>query len=273
MQPRVIVLDFDGTFTRVDDEAAPFLAAFRASLAELVGHSIDGDWDRAAAAIEASPDHFGWEFEGRIVAPSHADPYIFATSVGQRLLAERPDARSVLEALFQRCYPLARTVFRHDAREVVEALLDRGAPVYVVTNSMTHHVASKIEALAPRGAERLTIVGDAKKFALVDAELAPARFATLPESVSLPGLHRPVWMRRGRYYDALERIWAGAGAGPESTLVCGDIFELDLAMPAALGARVHLVARPSTRAYERDAVLAAGGSVSEHLSGLLDALA
>jgi hypothetical protein len=36
-----IVLDFDGTFTRVDDEAVPFVAGFRAGLRERVGPVVD----------------------------------------------------------------------------------------------------------------------------------------------------------------------------------------------------------------------------------------
>jgi hypothetical protein len=39
-------------------------------------------------------------------------------------------------------------------------------------------------------------------------------------------------------------------------VVIGDIFELDLAMPLALGARVGLVTSPRTPAYERAYVTA-----------------
>ena len=56
---------------------------------------------------------------------------------------------------------------------------------------------------------------------------------------------------------------------PARTLVCGDIYEMDLAMPQTLGAAVHLVVRPSTRAWERDAAQAFGTASSS----LLDALA
>jgi hypothetical protein len=57
-----------------------------------------------------------------------------------------------------------------------------------------------------------------------------------------------------------------------NTVFCGDIWEMDLAMPYALGAKVHLLDRTApfdTCPYERQA-LAAYGKTSADLSGLLD---
>jgi hypothetical protein len=57
-----------------------------------------------------------------------------------------------------------------------------------------------------------------------------------------------------------------SGAAADRTLVAGDIFELDLALPAVLGFPIHLVARPGTPTYERQAVTRhARGQVSEDL--------
>ena len=85
----LVILDFDGTFTRVDEEAVPFLEAYRAGLAELLGHPVEEAWEEARRTIEADPDRYGWENEGRIIAPSHADPYILATTIAQILLRDR----------------------------------------------------------------------------------------------------------------------------------------------------------------------------------------
>jgi hypothetical protein len=272
-----IVLDFDGTFTDVDREAVPFLETYRAGLAELIGGPIDEPWERAVATVRADPDAHGFDFEGRIVAPSHADPYILATSVANLVLDELggmgPDERKdALERLFRTAYGESDTVFRSDAREVVETVLAHGAPVFVVSNSHTEQVSRKIEQLAPRGVERLEVRGDARKFHLVDPEAGDPRFADVPESMRVEGLSRPVYLRRGLYFDALKRIWDETGAGPGSTLVCGDIFELDLALPATLGASIHLVARERTPAYERGAVESMGGTSSVDLRGLLERL-
>jgi hypothetical protein len=49
----------------------------------------------------------------------------------------------------------------------------------------------------------------------------------------------------------LNEILDGAGATFADLVVIGDIFELDLAMPLALGARVGLVSSAHTPTYER----------------------
>lgn len=91
----LLVLDFDGTFTRVDQEAVPFLVAYRAGLGEVLGGRVDDEWEQARERIESDPDRYGWEHEGRIVAPSHADPYILASNSSRpcsptRVCAMRP---------------------------------------------------------------------------------------------------------------------------------------------------------------------------------------
>ncbi|MBN8611359.1 MAG: HAD family hydrolase [Deltaproteobacteria bacterium] len=282
-----IVLDFDGTFTRVDDEAVPFVAGFREGLRARVGEIADTRWDALASRVEADPDHHGWEYDGIIVAPSHADPYIMTTTIAQLLLDElgmTVGARTeILQALYRENYPKSRNVFRNDARRVVEAVLSSGVPVFVVTNSQTEHVEAKLRELDPRGLERLSVRGDARKFVIAEPERSLGTggghawrelWSEVPEKAEISGLSRPMHLRRGHYFDALTKIWDETRTRPENTLVCGDIFELDLALPARLGARVHLVARPQTPEHERRAARTTpGGSVSQELVGLLERLA
>jgi hypothetical protein len=224
---------------------------------------------------------YGWEYEGHIVAPSHADPYIFTTTVAQLLLDELGWAigprTDLLQALYRENYPKSRTVFRHDAQRVVEAVLASGVPVFVVTNSQTEHVKAKLRELAPEGLEHLSVRGDARKFVVAEPERAAVGWrelwAEVPAEMRIPGLSRPIHLRRGHYFDILTRIWDETHTRPEATLVCGDIFELDLALPARLGARIHLVARPQTPEHERRAARTTpGGSVSQELVGLLERL-
>jgi hypothetical protein len=274
----LVVLDFDGTFTRVDEEAVPFLVAYREGLRALLGGELDQAWDRARSAIEADPDRYGWQYDGRIVAPSHADPYVLATSIAQVLLHERgmgnQGARpAVLEGLFRDAYTKAATVFRSDASSVIESMLGEGVPIYVVTNSRTEDVARKIAALGAKGSERLKIHGDARKFVIAEPKDRDPRFDAIPAEMRIEGLGRPIYVRRGMYFEVLRAIWEETGIGADETLVCGDIYELDLALPALLGARIHMVGRPNTPRYERDAVVRAGGSFSVDLSGALEAFA
>jgi FMN phosphatase YigB (HAD superfamily) len=283
MSIECILLDFDGTFTRVDDEAAPFVRGFREELEQSVGAALAESWDQVANDVLSEPDKFGWENDGRIVAPAHADPYILATTVGQVLLEragirERAQRTEILQGLYASNYPKSDIVFRSDAKRVVEAVLSTGRPVYVITNSKTEHVIEKIRKLAPRGGEHLVVRGDAKKFVIAEPDRAPKeewaeRWAALPESITVAGLARPVYLRRGHYFDAIRRVLEETGVAPEQAIVCGDIWELDLAMPAAMGLRTHLVARPATPEHERHAVRSTPfGTVSSELTGLLEQL-
>src|SRR5262249_3823202 len=133
---------------------------------------------------------------------------------------------------------------------------------------------------APSVREKVQVVGDAQKFALqelpFDSAIPQERqraFLELPAAI--PGPDRPVYLRRGRYFDALCR--AVGDDAFEDTLVCGDIWELDLAMPAQLGCSVHLITRQApfcTYDYESQAVTALGkrGGIGDELSSLLERL-
>ncbi|MGH9887329.1 MAG: HAD hydrolase-like protein, partial [bacterium] len=153
-------------------------------------------------------------------------------------------------------------VFRPGAAEALRGL--RGTPTWIVTNSDTATVAEKLAALdreSPGVAWLTTRVrGHARKFDVDDG------WAGAPESLAVPGLDRPVLLRRRHYHAILEAVLEEAGAGIADLIVIGDIFELDLAMPLALGARVGLVASSHTPAYERAFVAGhARGHVIEDL--------
>jgi hypothetical protein len=70
--------------------------------------------------------------------------------------------------------------------------------------------------------------------------------------MTLPNLSRPVLLRRRLYFESLDRLRVDAGLGWEDVVVVGDIFELDLCLPLALGGRVGLFANEFTPSYEVD---------------------
>ena len=94
------------------------------------------------------------------------------------------------------------------------------------------------------------IRGQARKFDIDGA------WAGAPEVLAIAGLARPVLLRRRNYHAILRAILDEAGADFTDLVVIGDIFELDLAMPLALGARVGLVSSARMPAYERAFVAA-----------------
>ncbi|MFP2960455.1 HAD family hydrolase [Myxococcus sp. 1LA] len=273
-----VVLDFDGTFTDVAAESAPFLRHFRQGLAAAVGEDLESAWEEEVAVLRAGWDSLGWDLGGRVVAPATADPYLTATCAAHRLMQRfgkgQDEARrsDVVQTLYREAYAHSATAFKPEAKEVLEALVATGLPVTVVTNAHTDLVEKKLDQLAPKGREKLKVSGDARKFLLDPPDAPDARFNEVPESQTLDGvLRRPVYLRRGRYFEALKRVWAATGTTPEETLVAGDIYELDLALPAALGAHVQLVARDNVLPYELKAVeqLGARGGVDRSLHGVL----
>jgi phosphoglycolate phosphatase-like HAD superfamily hydrolase len=273
--PKCVILDFDGTFTDVEIEAAPFTEAFRAAVADLVGKNVDDDWARHVREVDARPDVYGWEFDGKLVAPANADPYIRATTVAQRIFADHGVLKdgavraTIVSALYHLAYVRSATAFRESAREVLATVAGTGLPVFVVTNASTAIVTRKLQELAPPGLERIEVIGDAQKYAVVEPSKRDARFEVVPAELHLPGLTRPISPRRGRYFDQLARISDRTGVAFRDMIVCGDIYELDLVLPLELGMSVHLVSGPQTPAYERGALVEAGDRAS---IGTLDEL-
>ncbi|HEX5749851.1 MAG TPA: HAD family hydrolase [Archangium sp.] len=281
MAIRCVVLDFDGTFTDAAAEGAPFVQHFRRRLSEELGRDVmEAGWADVEAGVLASNEEHGWEVGGRIVAPATADPYLLANFVARRLCdrlgvkTDKAERAALLDTLYREAYAQVGMAFKPEAKEVLEALLETGLPVHVVTNAHTATVEAKLTKLAPRGRERLRVSGDARKFLIEPASTEDSIFSAVPETMHVEALVRPIHLRRGRYYDALRRIWNETDTSPETTLVAGDIYELDLAMPAALGAHVQLVQRTNTLEYERRAIAALGsrGGMDPSLRAILPRL-
>jgi phosphoglycolate phosphatase-like HAD superfamily hydrolase len=282
MTVRCVILDFDGTLTDADRHAPLFQARSRQELAALLGWdepTTARAWASAAAWVAGLPDHAGWSIGGQLVCPAHADPYLIANSIVRSILQRhRPelDETALLDAVFRvhrASYLAVLPGFRADARSVVDKLLDRIAQVWVVTNSHTDTVADLLDGLDLSGRERLRVIGHAGKFSICGCEPPDARFEALSECATFDGIARGVLLRRGKYFDVLRAVWDETDTPPQQTLVAGDIFELDLAMPAALGARVQLVLRAGTLRSERAAVeRLPGAGCSASLTSILERL-
>jgi FMN phosphatase YigB (HAD superfamily) len=257
----ILVLDFDGTMTDAEAEGRPFRDGYLDDLCALVGRPT-GDPEVRAIAEEVdaelmrAPETHPFLWMNRAVAPATVDPYLRMVPIAHRIL-DRFDAipsptdrgRLLGSVLYKYNYAktLGHPVFRAGAAEVLSAL--GGTQTWIVTNSDTHAVAGKVAALdreAP-GVAWLTsrVRGHARKFDVDDS------WDGAPATLALPGLARPVLLRRRHYYEILRTILDSAGAEFTDLVVIGDIFELDLAMPLALGARVGLVSSGHTPGYER----------------------
>lgn len=276
---KCVILDFDGTFTDAEAEGAPFASAFKDGVFDLVGRDIEAEWDEVKRAIHAKPASFGWVFDGHIVAPALADPYILSTTIAQGVLdrvgiLKNAEVRNaVVQGVYHWAYGKTASMFREEAREVLEGVLAKGLKTYCITNASTDGVIRKLESLIPGVVteKRITIFGAAQKFWIGTPQNPDARWEKLPAEYTVEGLERPILVRRGRYFDALQKVLAETGADPSEVIVCGDIFELDQSLPVNLGMKIHLVKGATTPDYEL-AEVARLGQTSGKLKALLDRL-
>ena len=279
---RLVVLDFDGTLTDADAHAPAFFAASRAELARRLGTdeaALRPEWERERAAVAALQPGVAWVVDGFGVCPAAADPYMIANGASRRLLVRRhagEDEAGIIPRVLEVHHAAYRSTppgFRTGARELLEGLLARGCVVRVVTNSRTEPVERLLDTLGLAGRAALGVHGDARKFTVGPPAAPDPRFAALPATVEWPEVGRPVHLERGCYFDVLRAMWDETGLSAESTLVVGDILELDLAMPAALGANVHLALRDSTLPHEARLVRRlARGDASHGLAAVLERL-
>ncbi len=276
MSKPLVVLDFDGTLTDVEKEGAGFEQAYRREFNALVGRDVTHVWDAEAARVLPDPEA-GWTVNGAVVAPASCDPYIRCTCVAYAVcdrlgVLQHVDVRGeLLSVLYGYCYrQFPEPHFRPDAKAVLEQLTASGAKVVIVTNSDATVVQGKLKKLDARLAEDIDVVGNAKKYIVIEDGHDDPAFLALSD-VRMPGLKRALKVRRPFYFKALHWLWEKTPATPQTTLVCGDIFELDLLVPLALGARGHLVLRQSVLRYETDALASFGGrgTSSTELSGVL----
>lgn len=263
---RYVVLDFDGTFTQVDKEGAPFYARYRACIDDLVGRCVADEWAAAEREIQQNPLTTGWDVAGKLMAPAIVDPYVMASAVATRvltrvgLLRDAQNRSAILQAIYKYAYDFSDEVFKPVARELLGTLMAMdGLEVVVITNSATDTVTKKIQALGL--AKMPQVIGSARKFELAAPMNTDPAFEALHPLKLVPGFEgRVLYVKRGAYFDALRKVWGEepVETAAPATLVCGDVYELDCLLPGELGAQVHLVERKNTLDFERTAVKGLG---------------
>lgn len=254
MRP-LVILDFDGTMTDAEAEGLPFTAGYLEDVAALTGRPLEEVLQMAKrfeGEVLAEPQKYGWLHKGRIVCPATVDPYQRFMPVMKKIFdacgafAVEAERERLEQVLFRYNYKKTVRAFRPHAVEALCALQE--FDTYVVTNAHVDPVKGKIRQLDEQSGGRLgwlldRVVGLAKKQVVEDTE------TDLPAELRLPGLERPVLVRRPHYRQVLERLREGR---PWSQVVAvGDIFELDLSLPLTLGARVVLTANAFTPSWER----------------------
>lgn len=285
-----VVLDFDGTCTQIPKIWQAYLDLYLKGLRELKFDISDAEWREANETVRKHSPKAGWTLVGCPAAPAAADPYIVADESVRLILRRRGDHRTVPPDVNREAYIAAAAPWREEAGETFLRLIERGIKPFFVSNSSTAIITQRLEELEARypGLKgKIKVQSDAGKFRICELNWenqdaikleARAKFEALPVAWTGDGAEsvgRPLYLRRGSYFEAIYRVLGGDVGLIPGTIFCGDIWEMDLAMPYVLGGRVHLIDRAApfdTYPFERRAAKAGGDRAksSADLSGLLE---
>ena len=291
---KLVIFDFDGTLTDAEIEGRPFKTGYLQDLSVLTGWNYERVQTAATefeAEVASHPERFGWMFKGQIVAPATVDPYLRMMPVARHLLDQAEalmmtqDRERVLDGLLYKYnYQKTITAFRDQACETLSSLIGagylggKGGEVFVVTNSHTEAVRGKVEQLEEqRIDQQITSTSLAplvdRVFGRAQKYIVDPSFDLVAESLSLPNLNRPVLLRRKHYFEVLDDLRKKANVSWSQVWVFGDIFELDLSLPIALGATVGVMANQFTPQWELDYLAThPRGHILNHLSDALKLL-
>ena len=287
--PAHIVLDFDGTCTQIPPIFETYLDLYFKGLNESGVNVTPSEWRDVQATVREHSPKAGWTLAGCPSAPAAGDPYVLADEATRLILRRRGATTPVPPTVHVQAYDTALAPWREEARDTFSRLVEHGVQLHFVSNSSTTFISRRLRDLFGDGhpmTAKISVQSDAGKFricelnwddpAAVSVE-AKRRFQALTVAYGdklLTETERPIYLRRGAYFEAINRVVAGDFDLLTNTVFCGDTWEMDLAMPYALGAKVHLVDRAApfeTYSYERQALVGYGdrGKTSADLSGLL----
>jgi FMN phosphatase YigB (HAD superfamily) len=244
-----VVFDYDCTLTSPEDLSRKFKRGYLAEISERFGQPIrliEQISTEVESKMKKHPERYDWVFGGRAVSSMVGDPSLRFIGIVEEILRRYPnnveDVDQLQHKLFWRHYPDNVRL-----RPGTQKILSTGLPPIIITNSPSGRVCDKLQKNLPNTVfQQLRIFGEAGK------QFIDEGWEAVEPELSLRGLHRPVLLRRRQYFEVLTQI---LGETPWSDLVVvGDNFELDLALPMALGSYGILMTSDFTPRWETEFV-------------------
>ena len=280
-------MDFDGTCTQIPEIYKLFMAQYLDGLNKTVftdSPVMMQEWVEAQSLVRSHSPQAAWTFTFTPAAPAAADPYIFSSECAKFLLRKKGITKEVPGEVFGNASTANPAPWRNEARSVFETILNQNIRLTFISNTNSATITDRLKTLLsvkdlPNG---LSVKSSAEKYKITELVFdskIPAdlqkQFQQLPPVHAHTQIGRPVYMRRGMYFEAICAAFNNDLSRLPTTVFCGDIWEMDLAMPYQLGANINLVERASpfdTYEYEYKASLAdpKRGKVSNDLTGLLE---
>ena len=290
-----IILDFDGTCTIISAIQKQFLKGFQMKLNEAYNYEFasDAEWLDAQSKVREVSPHAGWMLGGAPAAPAAADPFILADESAKFLLRKKNGKIPVPSDAHSVIYSKYPAPWRDEALEIFKQLLNKGIKLHFISNSGTEKVKARVADLFTGIPENVTVTGNAAKFRICglnwdnnfsedQSQKLPADiqklFTDLPaefEKSNCGDLKRPVYLQRGSYFEAIYNTLGEKIKDLSTSLFCGDICEMDLAMPYYMGGNIHLIEREEPfpiYAYEKNIISSCGtrAKMSPDLNGIME---
>jgi phosphoglycolate phosphatase-like HAD superfamily hydrolase len=276
-----VILDFDGTCTQIPVIYQSFLNQYLKELnMPKISHQ---EWQNAQDLVRQHSPTAGWTLGTTSSAPAAADPYILSGEATKYLVKTNIIKTPVPSTAFTNAYADNPGPWRKETLDVIKTLLKHEVAVHFVSNSSPQLITQRLQDLwggTPLPAS-VNVHGNASKFNIsepdwVDIDSWPAwirdLYNAVPAAETSVNIGRPIYLRRGSFISIIADLFKHE---PEnmlaSTVFCGDVWELDLALPSELGANIHLIERASpfdTYPYERELTKAKKGKISADLNGL-----
>ena len=241
-----IILDFDGTCTQIPPIFEAYLDLYRKGLNESGLNVTSSEWREAQAIVRQRSPKAGWTAGGCPSAPAAGDPYVLADEAARLILRRRAAKTPVPPTIHTQAYEAALAPWREEARDTFSQLVDHGVGLHFVSNSSTTFISRRLRDLFGDGhpmTAKISVQSDAGKFRICELNWddpaavsvqAKRRFQSLPVAYGeklLTEIERPVYLRRGAYFEAINRVLDGDFGALTNTVFCGDTWEMDLALP------------------------------------------
>lgn len=261
---KYIIWDNDGTLTDAEKEIEEFHRRCKLVLANFLKESfgiIRCLWNTYEGEVFSDPLAYPLIFNGNIVGPA-TEPYTKSSRVIRKILDhynrfqdEAEMTRFIDKGIYGVIYAEVPAVFRPHVRQVFLSMEKKKS--CIISNTLTDFLEARIQKFGTTESRKVfkwvrnilpSVYGNARKLEIDDS------FDAVKKELWVPGLHRPMLLRRPAYYNLLTMLLQEKKLKPYEVMVIGDVFEQDLALPWAMGFQIGLFVTDYTPQYERDYV-------------------
>jgi FMN phosphatase YigB (HAD superfamily) len=243
-----IIFDFDGTLTDVEKSSQDFQEKYPMVCADLLGinySTMEKRFYELKNNLKNHPEK-GFVINGYDSLPANSEPYIRCQATMKDFIKEMSDCGFKVpqntESFLSYSYKKAKKIsndkiyFREGIEDFLENIKSK-YNIFIVTNSNGKKIRKNLESI---NHDDIMMYTNANK-----------RLVYSPDPcISLSGFPRDILINRKEYYGALNFI-RKRKFYPNNTIVVGDVFELDLALPETASFDIIQIDNGATPLHER----------------------